>query len=692
MVKEVNDEYPPEPDMEPPTSARAVEIKGHRWQKGLLQLDVYWNTEERSWEDFKNLKEDKPRMLAAYLVHNNVTRSKSGRDANLQWARKTLRDLDRAARRIIRNYDVHIGDLEELILVRRVGKRPKKKKIDTSKPRYKYGIEVPRTVKEAHRLDEQNQNTLWADAIKKEVQALVDLDCFEFREKGYIPDDSYQKTRLHLVFEVKQDLRRKARLVAGGHLVDALDNQTYSSVVKGISVRLLQVIAHKNGMKQLMGDVGNAYPNAYTNEKIYCKAGPEFGELAGRTIIIKKALYGLSTSGERWHKHFADTLRSFGFTPTRYDPDVWIRLHKDGKTYEYICTHVDDFCITSLDPEPIMEQIKSVYTVKSSGPLEYYLGNDYKYDRKGRLCVGCKTFITEAIKRVEKMFGNLPKHRSPLANGDHPEEDDTPLLNDDDHRKYQMLIGMLVWLVTIGRLDLAYSTTSLSRFVACPREGHLKRVLRVYGYLKHRKNQRIIVDSRDPKFFDESGAMDVDLCQKLLDQYPWAAEELDANLPEALLDEIALTGFVDSDHSHDTVTRRSITGLIIFLGRTPILALSKRQGAIETSTYSAEFCAMKTAVEEIVAIRYMLRCLGVKVESPSPLLGDNKGVIQNSTLPDSILKKKHVAISYHKTRECTAAGIVHPLKTKGDWNFSDIMTKATTEKVFRQHVGGMTSG
>ena len=97
----------------------------------------------------------------------------------------------------------HIGDLDDLIFVRRVGKRPKKKKIDTSKPRYKYGAQVPRTVKEAVRIDEQNQNTLWSEAIKKEVQALVDLDCFEFKGKNYIPDDTYQKTRLHLVFDVK---------------------------------------------------------------------------------------------------------------------------------------------------------------------------------------------------------------------------------------------------------------------------------------------------------------------------------------------------------------------------------------------------------------------------------------------------------------------------------------------------------
>ena len=132
----------------------------------------------------------------------------------------------------------------------------------------------------------------------------------------------------------------------------------------------------------------------------------------------------------------------------------------------------------------------------------------------------------------------------------------------------------------------------------------------------------------------------------------------------ALIDEVSLTCFVDSEHSHDTMTRRSITGLVIFLSRTFVLFQSKRQGAIETSTYSSEICAMKTAVEEVHALRHMMRCLGVKVEHDTPILGDDKAVIQNATLPGSLLKRKHVAIAYHKTCESVASGAIYPLKTK----------------------------
>lgn len=98
---------------------------------------------------------------------------------------------------------------------------------------------------------------------------------------------------------------------------------------------------------------------------------------------------------------------------------------------------------------------------------------------------------------------------------------------------------------------------------------------------------------------------------------------------------------------------------------------------------------MKTAVEEVIAVRYMLRCLGVTVSRPSNILGDNRSVIINATVHSSLLKKKHVAIAYHLTREATAARIVHPLKTKSEWNFADLLTKALARKPFASLVDGI---
>ena len=187
-------------------------------------------------------------------------------------------------------------------------------------------------------------------------------------------------------------------------------------------------------------------------------------------------------------------------------------------------------------------------------------------------------------------------------------------------------------------------------------------------------------------------ALQKDFTLELGSMYPDSAKELDANLPTPLVGEISITFFVDSDHRHDKVTKISITGLIAFLGRTPAFYLSKQQGAIETSTYGAKFCAMKPGLEEIIAIRYMMRCLGVNVETAILLFGDNMGVIQNSTIKSSLLKKKHVAISYHKTREAFASGTVYPIKTDGTINYADVITKSQDLKTFRLITGSYFYG
>ena len=72
----------------------------------------------------------------------------------------------------------------------------------------------------------------------------------------------------------------------------------------------------------------------------------------------------------------------------------------------------------------------------------------------------------------------------------------------------------------------------------------------------------------------------------------------------------------------------------------------------------------------------MLICLGVNVDTTSAVYGDNLGVIQNSTIKGSLLKKKHVAISYYKVREAVEAGIKIPIKIASADNFADCLTKS----------------
>ena len=69
-------------------------------------------------------------------------------------------------------------------------------------------------------------------------------------------------------------------------------------------------------------NIQNAYLTADCRERIYTIAGPEFGSEAGTILIVKKALYGLKSSGADFRAHLADTLHGIGYTSTKGDPDV----------------------------------------------------------------------------------------------------------------------------------------------------------------------------------------------------------------------------------------------------------------------------------------------------------------------------------------------------------------------------------
>jgi hypothetical protein len=173
----------------------------------------------------------------------------------------------------------------------------------------------------------------------------------------------------------------------------------------------------------------------------------------------------------------------------------------------------------------------------------------------------------------------------------------------------------------------------------------------------------------------------------LTEQYAYTREELDHKFPRPLGKEMDVSIFFDSDHAHDKKTGRSISGVIVMVGSTPIIWKSKRQGAVQTSTYGAEISAMRLATEETITVRYMLRALGIKVSIPSSIAGDNAGVISNVSMPDATLKKKHVALSYHIVRENVAAGVIHPYKVSSKNNIADLLTKPLDRNTFMSHTG-----
>jgi len=96
-------------------------------------------------------------------------------------------------------------------------------------------------------------------------------------------------------------------------------------------------------------------------------------------------------------------------------------------------------------------------------------------------------YLEEAIANIEKCLGQplmMKKIPTPTLTDFHPKLDQSPLLNGKDHEHYQSLIGILRWLVALGRIDIQFATTHMAQYAASPRRNQLHQVYRIFGYLK----------------------------------------------------------------------------------------------------------------------------------------------------------------------------------------------------------------
>ena len=549
---------------------------------------------------------------------------------------------------------------------------------------HKYGIRVPKNVEEAKKIDAINGNTLWWDAIMLEMKNV--RPAFEKHEGDSKDLIGYQKITCHMIFDIKlgENFRRKARYVGGGHTTDTPSSLTYSSVVSRDSVRICLTIAALNDLDLLACDIQNAYLTAKCREKIYIIAGKEFGSDAGGIFIIKMALYGLKSSGAAFRSKLAGVLHDMNYRPSWADPDVWMRpATKPGgfQYYEYILVYVDDVLVLSHEPQKSIEGITAVFKLKNdkAEKPDMYLGAQIEEVKtsEGTKCwtMSSSKYLKAAIANVEEKLTReglqLPTRcDTPFTSKYHPAEDTTPELNSEDLQYYQELIGVLRWAIEIGRVDILLEVALLSTHLALPREGHLQQVYHIFAYLNKSPRRRLFFDPNHPT-----------ISEKRFKRFEWEdfykglKEDIPPNMPESRGNYVSTHCFVDANHAADKATRRSQTGILIFINKAPVMWHSKRQNGVEASTFGSEFIALKNAIELVVGLRYKLRMFGVPLEGPTNMFCDNEAVYKNASTPESVLNKKQHSIAYHYCRSNVAMGVCRLAKEDTKTNLADLFTK-----------------
>ena len=514
------------------------------------------------------------------------------------------------------------------------------------------------------------------------------LVAFEYTEDGGAPV-GHEYLDYHMVFDIKITLDRKCRLVADGQKVEEQPREnTYSSVPSRDSVRMFFLLAALNDCDVKAADIQNAYLTAPITEKYWVKCGPEFGSNEGKTAKVVRELYGLPVAGAAFRSYLGSKLRTLGYVPMKADPDLWMRpaVKPDGtRYYEYLLAYVDDLCGMSMDTNHMFDAIGAMFTLKKESVKEpdLYLGADIEkvhlehseHPTKTRWAMSSTKYTKKAIAEVERELQKVDKRlptkvTTPLGSGYRPELDATDELDATRQNYYQGLIGVLRWICELGRLDILVAVSLMSRYLAQGRVGQLEQVFHIFAYLKNYSSSKLVFDDTLP-YVDESRFTECDWKEF----YPDAAEAIPKDAPEVRGMPVSMYCFCDADHAGCKQTRRSHTGVIIFINRAPILWFSKRQNSVETSTFGSEIVALRIAIEMIEGLRYKLRMMGVPIDGACKMFCDNESVVKNTTRPESPLKKKSNSICYHKARESIAGGWVRLTKELGDTNVSDILTK-----------------
>lgn len=260
----------------------------------------------------------------------------------------------------------------------------------------RFGIEIPKSVEEAYKIDTSTGTNHWTRAFS------------QYQMPGY----SYCSP--NMVSDIKMDgaFTRKARLVADGHKTRPPTSITYSSVVSRDRVRIALTIASLNSLHVSACDMGNAYLNATSREKLWTVAGPEFGSDKGSMLIAdsREGTLRFEIFGSGLEIYFSS---DYGDTGVPADPGgprcldkTSIKRRRWLSVLQMMLIYVDDILHIAEDPEEDMKKLGQVYRLKDGvGTSDRYLGGNIErvHTNNGSMAssLSCYDYLINAIQQVK---------------------------------------------------------------------------------------------------------------------------------------------------------------------------------------------------------------------------------------------------------------------------------------------------
>ncbi|KAK0580290.1 hypothetical protein LWI29_000376 [Acer saccharum] len=495
-------------------------------------------------------------------------------------------------------------------------------------------------------LTQARKHLEWRQAMSSEYDALAKNGTWDL-----IPSHPSQNVvGCKWIFRIKRHpdgsvARYKARLVAKGfHQRPGVDfHDTFSPVVKPVTVRLILTIAVTNGWPLRQLDVNNAFLQGTLTDDVYMIQPPDFIDSTKPQHVckLKKAIYGLRQAPRAWYTELRNFLLAVGFLNSTCDASLFIR-QRPGTTL-YLLVYVDDIIVTGSSDSQVRDFIATLalrFSLKDLGLLSFFLGVEAHRTSHG-LYLSQQQYIRDLLVKAN-MFDAKPVS-TPLS------LTESLKLNDGsaptDATQYRQVLGSLQYL-SLTRLDISFAVNKLSQFMHKPTTTHWNAVKRVLRYLRGSLAHGLLLSRSSP---------------------------------------LNLHAFADADWAGDPDDRRSTTAYIVFLGSTPISWSSKKQHTVARSSTEAEFRAIASATAELNWLGHLLQELQLKVPATPVIYCDNVGATYVCANPIFHSRMKHVAIDFFFVRDQVARHQLRVAHVNTKDQLADSLTKALSRKHFQDH-------
>ena len=431
--------------------------------------------------------------------------------------------------------------------------------------------------------------------------------------------------------------------------------ETYAPVVQWSSVRLCFILSVILDLSSRQVDYTNAFVQANVKTPMFVELPKGYNSKVDGDCVLKlnKNLYGSRDAPLAWFETLTASLVAEGFKPSDIDPCLFI--HKDM----LILCFVDDLIYLGQDItliDAMIAKLGASFTLTVEEDLSSFLGIQIEHlaDRSMKLT---QSGLTTRILDTCLMSDCNSKDTPALSTAVGSDLSGSPFTHDFS---YPSAIGMLMYLSSNSRPDIAFAVHQCARFTHSPKASHGEALRRICRYLKGTSTQGLILR-------------------------PTAELRLDVHVDSDF------AGLWKREDDQDPVCVKSRTGFVISLAGCPLMWQSKLQGQVALSTMEAEYIALSTSLRSLIPLKSLVHEVASSLMDDatfitttySSVFEDNNGALILATVPRMTPRSKHIAVPYHFFREHVTKGTIKIFKVESSVNTADLFTKGLDRVKFQ---------